>query len=76
MYVLAFKVRELLLLMFINLFVDWGNSSRLTPVMPLIDLGKPIREMLSENHNALRKDGPCKRSTLDLVTDVNFKLIL
>ena len=44
MYVLAFKVRELLImcyviLMFIDLFIDWGNPSRLTPVMILIDLG-------------------------------------
>ena len=44
----AFKVKELLimcyvLLMFIDLFIDWGNPSRLTPVMLLIDLGKPYK---------------------------------
>ena len=46
MYVLTFKVKELLImcrmvLMFIDLFFDWGNLSRLSPVMLLIDLGKP-----------------------------------
>ena len=46
MYILTFKVRELLImyyvvLMFIDLFIDWGNPSRLTPEMILIDLGKP-----------------------------------
>ena len=70
MYVLTFKVRELLnlcyvVLMFIDLFIDWGNPSRLTQVMLLIDLGKPYKLPVGS-----------RTSSLDLVTDVNFKLVL
>ena len=70
MYVLTFKVRELLILcyavlMFIDLFIDWGNLSILTPVMLLIDLGKPIKLPVGS-----------RTSSLDQVTDVNFKFVL
>ena len=70
MYVLTFKVRELLILcyvviMFMYLFIDWGNPSRLTPVMPLIDFGKAYKLPIGS-----------RTSSLDLVTDVNFKLVL
>ena len=30
-------------LIFIDLFIHWGNPSRLTPVMLLIDLEKPYK---------------------------------
>ena len=48
MYVLTFKVRKLLsmcyvVLIFVDPFIDWGDPSRLTPVMLLIDLGKPYK---------------------------------
>ena len=70
MYVLTFKVRKLLILcyvvlMFINLFIDWGNPSRLTPVILLIDLGKAYKVPVGST-----------TSSLDLVTDVNIKLVL
>ena len=70
MYVLTFKVRELLILcyvvlMFIDLFIDGGNPSRLTPVMLLIDLGKAYKLYVGS-----------RTSSLHLVTDVNFKLVL
>ena len=70
MYVLTFKVRELLImcyvvLMFIDLSINWGNQSRLTPVMLLIDLGKHCKLPV------------CSRtSTLPLVTAVIFHKIL
>ena len=43
MYVLTFKVGELLIfvlcvIVFIDPFMDWGNPSRLTSVMLFIDL--------------------------------------
>ena len=70
MHVLTFKVRELLILcyvvlMFIDLFIHWGNPSRLTPVMLLLDLGKLYKLPVGS-----------RTSSLDLVTDVNFKLVL
>ena len=48
MSVLTFKVKELLimcyvLLMFIDLFIDWGCPSRLTRVTLSIDLGKSYK---------------------------------
>ena len=51
--------------MFTDLFIDWGNSSRLTPVMLLIDLGKPYKLPVGS-----------RTSSLDLVTRVKFKLVL
>ena len=47
-YVLTSKVRELLIfvlcvIVFIYLFMDWGNSSRLTSVILFIDLGEAHR---------------------------------
>ena len=70
MYVLTFKVRELLILcyvvlMLIDLFIDWRNPSRLTIVMLLIDLGKPYKLPVGS-----------RTSSLDLVTRVKFKLVL
>ena len=70
MYVLTFKVRELLIcvlciMVFIDLFMDWGNPSRLTPVKLLTDLGTPCKIPVGS-----------RTSSLDLVTDVNFKLVL
>ena len=70
MYVLTFKVREFMimcfvLLMFIDLFIDWGNPSRLTPVMLLIDLGK-----------AYKLPAGYRTSSLPLVTAVMFYEIL
>ena len=67
MYVLTFKVRELcyIVLMFIDLFIDWGNPSRLTPVMLLIDLGKPYKLPVRS-----------RTSSLPLVTAVMFYKIL
>ena len=70
MYVLTSKVSELLILcylvlMFIDLFIDWGNPSRLTPVMLLIDLGKPYKLPVGS-----------RTFSLDLVTGVKFKLVL
>ena len=48
MYVLTFKVRELLIfvlcvIVFIDPFMDWGNPSRLTSVILFIDLGEAHR---------------------------------
>ena len=54
-----------MVLMFIDLFIEWGNPSRLTPVMLLIDLGKPYKLPVGS-----------RTSPLGLVTDVNFKLVL
>ena len=51
--------------MFIGLFIDWGNPSRLTPVMLLIDLGKPYKLPVSS-----------RTSSLPLVTAVMFYKIL
>ena len=51
--------------MFIDLFIDWGNPSRLTPVILLIDLEKPYKLPVGS-----------RTSSLDLVTDVKFKLVL
>ena len=70
MHVLTFKVNEFLimcyvLLMFIDLFIDWGNPSRLTSVMLLIDLGKPYKLPVGS-----------KTSSLPLVTAVMFYKIL
>ena len=70
MYALTFKVRELLilcyvLLMFIDLFIDWGNPPRLTPVMLLIDLGKPYKLLVGS-----------RTSLLPLVTALMFCKIL
>ena len=71
MCVLTFKVRELLILcyvvlMFIDLFIDWGNPSTLIPVMLLIDLGNPISYLAVGS----------RTSSFDLVTRVKFKLVL
>ena len=52
-------------MMFVDLFIDWRDPSRLTPVMLLIDLGKPCKLPIG-----------CRTSSLDLVTDVSFKLVL
>ena len=70
MYVLTFKVRELLImcyvvLMFIDPFIDWGNPSRLTQVMLLIDFGKPYKLPVGS-----------RTSSLSLVTAVMFCKIL
>ena len=51
--------------MFIDLFIDWGNPSRLTPVMLLIDLGKPYKLPVGS-----------RTSSLPLVTTVVFYKIL
>ena len=51
--------------MFIDLFIDWDESSRLTPVMLLIDLEKPYKLPVG-----------FRTSSLDLVTGVKFKLVL
>ena len=58
MYILTVKVRELLilcyvLLMFIDLFIDWGDPSGLTPVMLLIDLGKPYKLLVGSRTSSL-----------------------
>ena len=70
MYVLTFKVRKLLImcyvvLMFTDLFIDWGNPSRLSPVMLLIDFGKPFKLPVGS-----------RTSSLHLVTAVMFYKIL
>ena len=52
-------------LMFIDVFIDWGNPSRLTPVMLLRDLGKPFK--LPEDSRTF---------SLPLVTAVMFCKIL
>ena len=71
MYVLTFKVYMYVLilcyvvLMFIDLFIDWGNSSRLTVVMLLIGLGKPYKLPVGS-----------RTSSLPLVTAVLFCMIL
>ena len=70
MYALTFKVSELLImcyviLMFIDLFIDWGNPSTLSPVMLLIDLGKPYKLPVGS-----------RTSSLSLVTAVMFYKIL
>ena len=70
MYVLTSKVRELLIfvlcvMVFIDPFMDWGNPSRLTSVMLLIDLGTPCKIPVGS-----------RTSSLDLVTDINFRLFL
>ena len=58
MYILTFKVRELLLLCYVVLsFIDWGNPFRLTSVMLLIDLGKSYKLPVGSG-----------TSSLDLVT--------
>ena len=54
-----------MVLIFIDLFIDWQNPSRLTPVMLLIDLGKPYKLPVGS-----------KTSSLDLVTGIMFKLVL
>ena len=51
--------------MFVNLFKDCGNPSRLTPVMLLIDLGKAYKLPVGS-----------RTPSLYLITDVNFKLVL
>ena len=51
--------------MFIDLFIDWGNPSRLNPVILLIDLGKPYKLRVGS-----------RTSSLPLVTDVLFYKIL
>ena len=51
--------------MFIELFIDWGNPSRLTPVMLLIDLGKPYKLPVGS-----------RTSSLLLMTAVMFYKIL
>ena len=51
--------------MFIDLFIDWGNPSRLTPVMLLIELGKPYKLPVGS-----------RTSSLPLVTAVMFYKIL
>ena len=48
--------------MFIDLFMDWTNPSRLTPVLLLIDLGEPYKLAVGS-----------KTAPLDLVTGVKFK---
>ena len=53
------------MLMFIDLFIDWVNPSRLTSVILLIVLGKPYKVPVGS-----------RTSSLDLVSDVNFKLVL
>ena len=52
-------------LMFIGLFIDWGNPSRLTSVMLLIDLGIPYKLPVG-----------FRTSSLPLVTAVMFYKIL
>ena len=52
-------------LMFIDLFIDWENPSRLTSVMLLIDLGKPYKLPVGS-----------RTSSLPLVTAVMFYKIL
>ena len=69
MYLLTFKIRQLFILcyvvlMFIDLFIDWGNPSRLTPVMLLIDLGKPYKLPVGY-----------RTSSLDLVSQVEVEVI-
>ena len=51
--------------MFIDLFTHWGNPSRLTPVMLLIDLGKPYKLPVGS-----------RTSSFDLVAGIIFKLVL
>ena len=51
--------------MFIDLFIDWGNPSRLTPVILLIDLGKPFKLPIGS-----------RNSSLPLVTAVMFCKVL
>ena len=51
--------------MFIDLFIDWGNPSRLKSVMLTIDLWKPYQLPVGS-----------KTFSLDLVTGVKFKLVL
>ena len=51
-------------MMFVDLFIDRGNPARLAPVMLLIDLGKPYKLPVGS-----------RSSSLDLVTDVSFKLV-
>ena len=51
--------------MLVDLFIDWGNPFRLTSVMLLIVLGKPYKLPVGS-----------RTSPLDLVTDVNLKLVL
>ena len=53
------------ILMFIDLFIDWGNLSKLTPVMLLIDLGKTYKLPVVSS-----------TSSLPLVTAVMFCKIL
>ena len=70
MYVLTSNLREILIsvlcvVMFIDLFKDWGNPSRLTSVMLFIDLGEVYKVPVGS-----------RTSSLDLVTDVNFKSVL
>ena len=45
----------------IGLFIDWGNSSGLTSVILLIDLGNPIGS---------------RTSLVNLVTGIAYKLVL
>ena len=52
-------------LMFIDLFIDWGDPSRLTPVMLLIDFGKPYKLPVGS-----------RTSSLPLVTAFMFYKIL
>ena len=68
MYVSTFKVRELLImcyvvLMFVDLFIDWGNPSN-NPSDYISRLGETQLPVVS------------RTSSLNLVTDVNFKLVL
>ena len=65
---LTVKVRELLILCYVLLmFIDLtrGNPSRLTLVMILTVLGKNYKLPVGS-----------RTSSLNLVTDVNFKLVL
>ena len=51
--------------MFNDLFIDWGDPYRLTPVMLLIDLGKQYKLPVGS-----------RTSSLDLVIGIIFKLVL
>ena len=68
MYVSTFKVRELLIicyvvLMFVDLLIDWGNPSN-NPSNYISRFGETQLPVVS------------RTSSLDLVTDINFKLVL
>ena len=41
------------ILMFTDIFIDWGNPSRLTSVMLLIALGKPYKLLVGSRTSSL-----------------------